>query len=90
MTTEERIAALAALPDDEIDFSDAPEAVDWRNAVRGLFHPSTTVEALSDALAGLDSTAPGYEQMRAAIHRQIARINMREEGVDLGGNDRRE
>ena len=41
--TEEQIAnlkALAARPDSEIDFSDAPEMTDeeWKNAERGRFY----------------------------------------------------
>jgi uncharacterized protein (DUF4415 family) len=30
--------ALAALPDDDIDTSDAPELLDWSGAKRGLFY----------------------------------------------------
>ena len=32
------LAALAAMPDDEIDLSDAPEVKDWSGAKRGLFY----------------------------------------------------
>lgn len=39
MTPEQQreIAALAALPDDEIDTQDIPEQRDWTGARRGLF-----------------------------------------------------
>jgi hypothetical protein len=32
------LAALAALPDGAIDTSDAPEALDWSGAKRGLLY----------------------------------------------------
>lgn len=32
------IAALAALPDEEIDTGDIPEVLDWSGAVRGAFY----------------------------------------------------
>jgi hypothetical protein len=32
------LAALAALPEEAIDMSDAPEALDWSGAKRGLFY----------------------------------------------------
>lgn len=40
MTAEQlaELAALAALPDDAVDTSDAPEVLDWRGGKRGLFH----------------------------------------------------
>jgi uncharacterized protein (DUF4415 family) len=39
-TTEEQLAVLAALPDDQIDLSDAPELSDeqWAHSVRGKFY----------------------------------------------------
>ena len=35
---QERIRALEALPDDQIDTTDAPEILDWSNARRGVFY----------------------------------------------------
>ncbi len=32
------LAALAALPDREIDLTDLPESLDWRGAVVGRFY----------------------------------------------------
>ena len=34
----DQLRALEALPDDQIDLSDAPETLDWSNAVRGKFY----------------------------------------------------
>ncbi len=35
---KDELAALAAMPDEEIDLTDMPEVTDWSGAVRGLFH----------------------------------------------------
>ena len=35
---KQQLAALAALPDEQIDTSDANEIMDWSNAKRGLFY----------------------------------------------------
>ena len=35
---QEQIRALEALPDDEIDTTDAPEILDWSDARRGVFY----------------------------------------------------
>ena len=45
------MAALDALPDDQIDTTDIPEVRDWSGAVRGLFHMSASER--SKALEGL-------------------------------------
>ena len=39
---KEELDALAALPDDQIDTSDAPEVSEGSNSVRGLFHKSAS------------------------------------------------
>ena len=37
---QEQIRALEALPDEQIDTSDAPEILDWADTKRGVFyHP---------------------------------------------------
>ena len=36
--------ALNNMPDDEIDFSDIPETLDWSRGIRGVFHRTTTLE----------------------------------------------
>ena len=35
---QEQIRALEALPDDQIDTTDAPEILDWSDAMRGVFY----------------------------------------------------
>jgi uncharacterized protein (DUF4415 family) len=69
------LAALAALPDAEIDTSDIPVLPDtaWRNAIRGRFYKptktSTTVRIDSDVLAWLRSQGKGYQTRINAILR---------------------
>jgi uncharacterized protein (DUF4415 family) len=59
------LAALAALRDDKIDFSDAPEVRDWSRAVVGKFYrpikKSLTIRLDADVLAWLKSQGRGYQ-----------------------------
>ncbi len=40
----ERLKRLAALPDEAIDTSDAPEVMDWSGAKRGLFYSGASID----------------------------------------------
>jgi uncharacterized protein (DUF4415 family) len=70
------LAALAARPDSEIDFSDIPPLTDdfWKNAVRGKYYKptktSTTVRIDSDVLAWLRAQGKGYQSRINAILRR--------------------
>ncbi len=70
------LAALAALQDDEIDYSDIPPLSDefWKNAVRGRFYKptktATTVRIDSDVLAWLRAQGKGYQTRINAILRR--------------------
>ena len=70
------LAALAARPDSEIDFSDIPLLTEnlWRNAVRGKYYKptktSTTVRIDSDVLAWLRAQGKGYQSRINAILRR--------------------
>ena len=59
------IEELKRLKDDEIDFSDLPEKVDWSKAVRGKFYrpvkESLTIRLDADILAQLRSQGKGYQ-----------------------------
>ena len=61
------LAALAAKPDSEIDFSDIPATTeqDWRGAVRGKFYrpvkQQLTVRIDADVLEWLKSQGTGYQ-----------------------------
>jgi uncharacterized protein (DUF4415 family) len=59
------LAALARMPDDKIDLTDAPEVRDWRGAVVGKFyrpikHP-VTIRVDADVLAWLKRQGRGYQ-----------------------------
>lgn len=70
------LAALAAKPDSEIDFSDIPELTEsfWQNAVRGQFYKpvkqATTVRVDADVLAWLKREGKGYQTRINAVLRE--------------------
>lgn len=78
LTDEQKaeLDALAAMPDEAIDYSDIPPLTDafWDNAVRGRFYrptkTSTTVRIDSDVLAWLRSQGRGYQTRINAILRR--------------------
>ena len=69
------IAALAAMPDDTIDFSDIPELDEkfWANAVRNPFYrpvkKQLTVRLDSDVIAWLQRKGKGYQTRLNALLR---------------------
>lgn len=71
-----KLEALAAMPDEAIDYSDIPPLTDafWDNAVRGRFYKpvktSTTVRLDADVLAWLRSQGRGYQTRINAILRR--------------------
>ncbi|WP_342151497.1 BrnA antitoxin family protein [Methylorubrum sp. SB2] len=73
---EAELAALDALPDDEIDTSDIPPLTEefWAEAVRGKYYrptqTTTTVHIDSDVLAWLRDQGPGYQTRLNAILRR--------------------
>jgi uncharacterized protein (DUF4415 family) len=70
------LAALAAMPDETIDYSDIPPLTDefWANAVRNPFYrptkAATTVRVDADVLAWLKSKGKGYQTRLNAILRE--------------------
>ncbi len=70
------LAALAAMPDEAIDYSDIPPLTEdfWKNAVRGRFYrptkTATTVRIDSDVLAWLRAQGKGYQTRINAILRR--------------------
>ena len=64
---EAELAVLAAMPDEEIDFSDIPEITEamWKNPVVGKFYrpikKQVTVRIDADILAWLQSAGSGYQ-----------------------------
>ncbi len=77
--TDKQIAelnALAAMPDEAIDFSDIPPLTEefWKNAVQNPFYrpnkQATTVRIDVDVLAWLRSKGKGYQTKINAILRE--------------------
>ena len=78
LTTRQKreLAALAALPDDQIDTSDIPELPPgaWKNAVRGRFYrpikQAVSMRLDSDVIAWLKKRGKGYQTRVNSILRQ--------------------
>jgi uncharacterized protein (DUF4415 family) len=70
------LEALAARPDSEIDFSDAPEltAEQWKKGIRGHFYRPVkrqiTARVDADVLAWLKAQGKGYQSRINAILRR--------------------
>ncbi|MFI4986939.1 MAG: BrnA antitoxin family protein [Alphaproteobacteria bacterium] len=81
LTAEQRreLAALAALPDDQIDTSEMPEVIDWTNAKRGLFYrpvkQQITLRVDADVVAWFRRrAAKGYQtDINRALREYVAR-----------------
>jgi uncharacterized protein (DUF4415 family) len=79
----ERLVALAARPDNEIDLSDLPELTeqDWKNAVSGKHYrpvkAQITASLDKDVLAWLKSEGRGYQtRMNAILRREMLRTRV--------------
>ena len=70
------LAALAALPDDQIDTSDIPElpVSAWKNAVRGRFYrpvkQAVSMRLDADVIAWLRKSGKGYQTRANRILRE--------------------
>lgn len=74
----QKLRALAARPDNEIDTSDAPEMTDeqWKNARRGSFYRPVkrqiTARVDADVLDWLKAHGKGYQsRMNAILRREM-------------------
>jgi uncharacterized protein (DUF4415 family) len=73
---KKEMAALAALPDDQIDTSDIPELPPgaWKNAVRGRFYrpikQAVFMRLDADVVAWLKKRGKGYQTRANSILRQ--------------------
>ena len=71
----EEIAALAAMPDEEIDTSDIPEVTDWSKAVVGRFYrpvkETVTIRLDADVLDWLKQGGKGYQTRINKILRAV-------------------
>jgi uncharacterized protein (DUF4415 family) len=83
--TPEQLAdleALAALPDDQIDTSDAPEVLDWSGARRGLFYrpikQQITLRIDADVIAWFKHNKPRGEGYQTDINRVLREYVMQQ------------
>lgn len=64
-TRSAELAALEAMTDDDIDYSDIPQQLDWSGGVRGLFYrpekQAVTIRLDADVVAWFKSTEPKYQ-----------------------------
>ena len=71
----DELAALAALPEDEIDTSDMPEIDDWDKAVVGRFYrpikQAVTIRLDADVLDWLKKGGKGYQTKVNKILRAV-------------------
>jgi uncharacterized protein (DUF4415 family) len=69
------LTALAALPDDAIDTSDAAEVLDWSDAKRGLFYRTVkqqlTLRVDADVIAWFKAQATSKEGYQTQINRAL-------------------
>ncbi len=59
----DQLQALEALPDDQIDVSDAPETLDWSNAVRGKFYRPGDDHVGGPVRTTTDTSEKGLERL---------------------------
>ena len=69
---QEQLQALEALPDDQIDTTDAPELLDWSDARRGVFYrpvkQQITLRLDADIIAWFKARAPGSRGYQTDIN----------------------
>jgi uncharacterized protein (DUF4415 family) len=93
--TEAQLAelqALADMPDDEIDFSDIPETLDWSDAKRGRFYrpvkQQITLRLDADIIAWFKAQTEGGKGYQTAINRVLREYAARCGGPVAPGRQR--
>ena len=77
LTDDQRaeLAALEALPDDQINTTDTPEILDWSDARRGVFYrpvkQQITLRLDADVVAWFKTHAPGGRGYQTDINRAL-------------------
>jgi uncharacterized protein (DUF4415 family) len=70
-----KLTTLAAVPDEAIDTSDAPELLDWSGAKRGLFYrplkQQLTLRVDADVIAWFKARATSKEGYQTRINRAL-------------------
>ena len=93
--TEAQLAelqALADMPDDEIDFSDIPETLDWSDAKRGRFYrpvkQQITLRLDADIIAWFKAQTEDGKGYQTAINRVLREYAARCGGAVAPGRQR--
>jgi len=81
-----QVRAIGALPDDQIDTTEAPEILDWSNARRGVFYrpvkKQITLRLDADIIAWFKARAPngrGYQtDINGALREHVRRVDVGE------------
>ena len=72
---QDQIRALEALPDDQIDTTDAPEILDWSDAMRGVFYrpvkKQITLRLDADVIAWFRAHARGGRGYQTDINEAL-------------------
>lgn len=88
-SAERELRALAAMSDDEIDLSDAPEITDWSGGIVGAFYrprkTPLTIRIDVDVLVWLRSKGAGYQ---TRINRILRDAMLVEKPLHVIGNKR--
>jgi uncharacterized protein (DUF4415 family) len=93
-TQKRELAALAALPDDQIDTSDIPELPmsAWKDAVRGRFYrpvkQAVSLRLDSDVVAWLKRPGKGYQTRANLLLRQRMLDELRKQGASAPSRSR--
>jgi len=79
---QEQVRALEALPEDQVDTTDAPEILDWSDARRGVFYrpvkQQITLRIDADIIAWFKATSRdgrGYQtDINGALRKHVQRM----------------
>jgi uncharacterized protein (DUF4415 family) len=84
----DELAALAEMPDDEIDTGGIPEVRDWTGAERGLFHrplkQQLTLRLDADTIAWFRAHASENEGYQTGINRALREYVQQHRTVSMG------
>jgi len=86
----EEIRNLAAMPDEDIDYSDIPPVQDWENVVVGKFYrpvkKSVTIRLDADVLCWLKKGGRGYQSRINKLLRSVMEHQVEEQHRRAGNH----
>jgi uncharacterized protein (DUF4415 family) len=77
-TRSAELAALEAMTDEDIDYSDIPQQLDWSGGVRGMFRPekqTVTIRLDADVVAWFKGSEPKYQTAVNRVLREYMLAN---------------